>query len=462
MATDENASGIPAFVTDPIGVARRRWRPALAALVLGLAAAAVLTWQIPVTYSASATLLMTEQQIPEDYVQTTVGVDPTQRVDALVGEIVSRERLTPLIEKHNLYPERRRESTMADLVALARANVNVEPVNDVRGPRQPRGPAASVYTVSFSDGNPKTAAEMANDLATLFVAAASRLRGQQAAAAADFMRAELERSDRDLREQERLLAEFKEKYRGELPTELTSNNSRLERLALQRQTLVTQLGPAEARLADLESLGDLDNPSSPYSRLSALRAKLMSELAANTEEHPNVIALRRQIESLEAELKDGGPISDDPAEAAALRAARKEVADIKAQLGRIDAETSELEQRVARTPQREEEMAALTQKLTVLQDTYVENLRKLQSAELSRSVESAQQGARVEVIDRAVPPSEPERTRLTYLAAGIAASLAGAIGIAVLLELVDPVIVSASQIEEELALPVLGSVGRVG
>ncbi|HEU4431001.1 MAG TPA: hypothetical protein VFT98_19735, partial [Myxococcota bacterium] len=325
-----------------------------------------------------------------------------------------------------------------------------------------RGTAASVYTVSFSDNNPGTAAQMANELATLFVAAASRLRGQQAAAAADFMRAELERSDRDLREQERLLAEFKEKYRGELPTELGTNNAKLERLALQRQTLITQLGPAETRLGDLESLGDLNNPSSPYSRLSALRAKLMAELAANTEEHPNVIALRRQIETLEAEVKSGGKPNEDPAEEAALRTARKEVADIKAQIARIDAESADLELRVGRTAQREEEMAALTQKITVLQDTYVENLRKLQNAELSRSVESAQQGARVEVIDRAVPPSEPERTRLTYLLAGIAASLAAAAGLAVLLELIDPVIVSASQIEEELALPVLGSVGRVG
>jgi capsular polysaccharide biosynthesis protein len=68
----------------------------------------------------------------------------------------------------------------------------------------------------------------------------------------------------------------------------------------------------------------------------------------------------------------------------------------------------------------------------------------------------------VEVLDRAVPPQEPERTRLKYLLAGIAASLMGALGIAVLLELLDPVIVSAKQLESEVGLPVLGSIGHLG
>jgi len=177
------------------------------------------------------------------------------QLDALVSEILSRERLAPLVEKHKLYPELREKVPMIGLVGIARANVVVAPADSVV-PKK-RGTPASVFTISFRDRNPRIAAEVANDLATLFTAAAGKATGDAARTTADFMRAERDRSERELRAQERLVSAFKEKYRGELPTELGTNTSKLERLALQRQTLATQLDAAETRLADLEKLGDL-------------------------------------------------------------------------------------------------------------------------------------------------------------------------------------------------------------
>jgi uncharacterized protein involved in exopolysaccharide biosynthesis len=273
------------------------------------------------------------------------------------------------------------------------------------------------------------------------------------------MRAELERSERELREQERRVTQFKEEYRGELPSELATNNSRLERLAVQRQTLASQIEAAEARLDNLKSLGDLSNPSSVYSRLSALRSQLVSELAINTEEHPNVIALRRQIEALQRDI-DSDAVPVDPAEGAAVRLAREEVEKLRRDLARVSRETELLEEQVALTPKREEEFSALSQRLSVLQETYTANLRKLEAAQLAQSVESAQQGSRVEILELAVPPQEPERSRLKFAIAGIVASIVAASALAILLELGDPVIIVGTQLEE-LGLPLLGSIGRI-
>ncbi len=460
MSQEEEGGQLPAFLTDPRGVLRRRWVWLAGVIALGVIGTAIFVARVPVTFLASATLVVNEQQIPDKFVAVTVVEDPLQQIDALVGEILSRERLAPLVEKHNLYPELRKHTAMLDLVRMARSNVVVAPADSVV--KQKRGSPASVFNISFRDLNPKVAAAMANDLATLFTAAAGKASGDAARTTADFMRAERDRSERELRAQERLLSEFKEKYRGELPTELGTNTSKLERLALQRQTLGAQLAAAETRLADLERLGDLANPASPYSRLSALRTKMVSEQAVNTDEHPNVIAVRRQIEALEKEIARSGAGSGDPAQDIALRSLRDEVADLRIQIVRASSESAGLEERVSRTPQREEELAALMQKQAVLHETYISNLRKLEAAELALSVESAQQGSRVEVLDRAVAPSEPESTRLKYLFAGLGASVMGALAIAVLLELLDPVIVSVKQIEDELGLQVLGSVGRIG
>jgi uncharacterized protein involved in exopolysaccharide biosynthesis len=135
---------------------------------------------------------------------------------------------------------------------------------------------------------------------------------------------------------------------------------------------------------------------------------------------------------------------------------------LKAQMARIAAEAARLEAHVANTPQREEEISGLTQKATVLQETYVANLKKLQAAQLSQSVESAQQGARIEVLDRAIPPNQPEKAQLKFLLVGLLASLGIAAGVGALLEVLDPMIISVQQLEEGLRLPVLGSIGRIG
>ena len=460
MSQEEESGQLPAFLTDPRGVLRRRWQWGVGVVAVGVIATAIFVARVPVTYLASATLVINEQQIPDQFVASTVVDDPLGQIDALVGGILSRERLAPLVEKHKLYPDLRKRTAMNDLVGIARSNVVVAPADSVVAKK--RGTAASVITIAFRDLDPKLAAAMANDLATLFTAAAGKATGDAARTTADFMRAERDRSERELRAQERLISEFKEKYRGELPTELGTNTSKLERLALQHQTLAAQLDAAETRLADLERLGDIANPASPYSRLSALRSKLVSEQSINTDEHPNVIAIKRQIEALEKEISRGGVASGDPAQDIALRTAREELVDLRTQLARTSVESTTLEERVSHTPLREEELAALTQKQAVMHETYISNLRKLEAAELALSVESAQQGSRVEVLDRAVPPSEPESTRIKYLFGGLGSSLVAALGVAVLLELLDPVIVSAKQIEDEIGLRVLGSIGRIG
>ena len=93
-----------------------------------------------------------------------------------------------------------------------------------------------------------------------------------------------------------------------------------------------------------------------------------------------------------------------------------------------------------------------------MRESYVSSLRKVPDAGLAESFEVAQQGVRVQVIDRALPPGEPEMRRTKYLLVGLLATLAGAARIAGLLELIDPVIVSQAQLEEDLGLPVIGGV----
>ena len=173
-------------------------------------------------------------------------------------------------------------------------------------------------------------------------------------------------------------------------------------------------------------------------------------------------SLVRQIEALEREIeKAGAGASQTPTRVTLVAAAQRKLGELRTQLDLADQQIGDLDARVAVTPARQEELDALEEKGGVLREKYLEFLRKVQESELAQNLESAQQGARVSVLDRAEPPARPERTRLKYLLAGSLGTFLLAIGVGILLEFLDPVLLSSAQIESVTGFRVLGSVPRI-
>ncbi len=457
----QEAGGLPDFLRDPKGMLQRRWRWMVLALVVGLAATGSYVLTIPIRYLATASVLVTSQQIPESFVQTTVVESPFERINALIGELTAREELLALEERHDIYPELRDKVPIPELVAAVRSNIAVGTQRGL-GPRS-RGETSAIYTISFRHKDPRVAAAVANDLADHFTAASVRIRGRQARVTTEFMRTQLHEKERELRDQEAKITAFKERYRGELPSELGGNLAKLDRLSAQRETIQKTIADTETRLAMMATTGVAASPDSPSARLASLRSKLAQEMAVYTEEHPNVIAIRRQIATLESEIASGQATSEeaDPTRHILMQSAERSLRDLRRRLTEIDEEITEREARVARTPKREEELNALEVQASVMRTEYLALLRKVETAELAEKLEGAQQGERVSILDRALPPSQSERTRIKYLAAGFVASLGMAALIGAALEVFDPVLVSAEQLEDQFGLPVLGSVPRI-
>jgi uncharacterized protein involved in exopolysaccharide biosynthesis len=444
------AGGLPDFLRDPVGLVRRRWLWMLAG-TLGsfvLLAAGVLLLVSP-SYLATATVLVNSQDIPEEFVQSTVEEDSFEQINALVGAILARDRLADLVERHDLYPDLRGQVEFAELLAAFRETVTIEEQQGIG--RQARNVTSKLFTVSFQAGDPKTAALVANELADALTDESIRIRQEKAQLTTQFLRKQMEQIEADLREQESRVTEFKQTYRGELPSELESNLRKLERLQAQRQSLAIQIAEAETRFATLA--GDQLPAGSPESRLRDLRQRHAGELAIHTEEHPNVVSLQRQLDAVEAAIASGtaGGLSLAASTDRTIRELRIQLAATEAELGALDA-------RVGLTPARQEELAALEQKAEVLRTNYLEFLHKVQEAELAENLETAQKGEHVSVLDRAAVPTSPERSRQKLLAVTAVLALAFGVGLGILLEIADPVLFGTRQLEERYDLPVLGSV----
>jgi len=69
-----------------------------------LLATGVVSYLLKPTYRAHATILITSQQIPEEFVRSTVREDTISNINAMIGEVLSRENLSRLVEDMGLVP----------------------------------------------------------------------------------------------------------------------------------------------------------------------------------------------------------------------------------------------------------------------------------------------------------------------------------------------------------------------
>jgi protein tyrosine kinase modulator len=445
---EEEGGGLPEFLLDPIGVAHRRWLSMVSCLAVGLIATiiAVIAWK-PV-YVATSTILITSQQIPRDFVRSTVEDDSIANINAMIGEVLSAEHLSKVIDENKLFPKRAGTAARIDLVNYMRSNISASPQT-----RPGERSQSLVYEISYQAGNPEEAATVSNALAGLFVEASVERRNSQARRTTVFLRNALERTEKELREQSAKVTEFRQNHRGELPDEQETSLRRLELLSTRRESLSQQITGKEDRLLSISSHGS--GSSENDALIDDLRRQLAREIAIHTDEHPNVIALRERLKRLE-ESNQKSPLP--PSTSRMVDDERREIGRLREQRDRIDAELGDLNARIERIPRVAEELAALQQKETVLRDDYTAGLRKVEAAELAENLESARQGGQVSILDNAATPSSPKTPRWIVLSAGIAGSLFLAVAVAVLLEFIDPVVIGASQVSKLSGRPVLGTV----
>jgi len=446
---------LPAQLRDPIGVLRRQYRWILATLLLTSIIVASVTATAPRQYQARATIRLTAKSIPDEFVPTTIIANILEQFEAIRGEVFSRSHLSVVIEETGVYADEQKKSSRAALVGRLRGDLLVEPL---RGGVQTRGAPRSVgFAVTMVGEKPEILAAVVNRTVADLIDENLAYRSRQARLTTRFMQREYERADTALRAHQRELADFRELNRGALPEERSTAISRLERLEEQRRSAILRLSDFQARLDHLDSRPQLVGTAK---NLKSLRERLRVARTLYTDDHPTVRSLERQLGAMET---DGG--SEETAPDPGLSDERSQVEKSakleELRLSQIDTEVTRLEALLARTPEIAEEYAALLRLEQILLEDDVEYLRKLKNAELALSLESAQQGARLSSVDRAVVPTTPLISRGLMAAGGGGLALVFSILVGIARELLNPVIIDEQHLEETLSIPVLGSISKI-
>jgi polysaccharide chain length determinant protein (PEP-CTERM system associated) len=468
-------------------------------------AVALYTRQLPNVYTSETLILVDPQKVPENYVKPTVTGDVRNRLGTLSQQILSATRLQKIIESVNLYPEERKTLPREELISRVRRDISVSIVSDFGGSQD-----LQAFRIGFSSTSPNVAAQVANELASLFIEENLKAREQQATGTTEFLQNQLLESRKTLEGQEARLKEFKLKHIGELPEHQAADLQILGQLQSQLQLTSESLHRAEQQKNYVQSLMvsqssapvvDLDETQPrpavrsesarppAKSQAQILEARLETLLTRYNENHPEVKRLKAQIaaekkkadtqtavvteskpEAAPAEVAmakpEGAPAAPkrfaNPVLTAQVRSLEEEITKYKAEQQRLIKMSQQYQEKLEAIPIREQEMTDLVRDYEISKAHYQQLLEKQLSAETATQLEIRQKGERFSVLDPAQVPQRPSRpNRLLLNGAGALVGFVLGLALALVTEFLGTTITSTDQIAATTGVTVLASIPMI-
>jgi polysaccharide biosynthesis transport protein len=298
---------------DFISILKRRRKVALiTSILVALGFFALLIIWSP-TYQSRAIILIEEQDVPPDLVPTTVTSYAVQRIEEIKQRILTNANIIDIVERFGLLDEKQlKRQTRSEIATHFRKNISISPISaDVIDPRSGRPTQATIaFNVAFKGEKRNTVHKVTNEIVTLLLNENLKERTQQSESTSDFLQAEASALDNQLKMLEQEISTFKEQYKDSLP-ELTAYNMNIvDRGHQEILTIQTRIQDLETRKLGLESqLLQLDKTApkvlangetllSPADRLKLLRSEYAYKSSIYTDQHPDLLRLKREIESL--------------------------------------------------------------------------------------------------------------------------------------------------------------------
>jgi polysaccharide biosynthesis transport protein len=455
------------------------WWTLVAGVSLGLASAMTALHYLPKTYEASTTIFVAPQQIPQDFVKSTVTDDMSIRLAALREAVVSRPYLTKLV-KETLGTQADAEE-MERTIKSMRSRIEVEVIENQREGARTGG----VFRLTYRDKTPQRAAQVVNTLADFYIERNVSFRNTQAEGTASTIESLANDVLVKLQAQERTVADFKSRHLYDTEAYFSANVQLLQGRQQDLATIERDLGLARDKVQSLKTqeaqwaISDATDAGGtavldPFtSRLSQLQREYEALRARYRDDHPDVKAKKRELDDFIAGNGGGAGSSGTPTTggtgsrpASPLRlqvqTAAREVARLETEESRLRGEIETYKRRIEDTPRVEQELGNLSKGLDVLRDRYRDYQTKLEEARGSQKIEATQKGERFEVIERAAPPALPVRPLPPVVyALCLAVGLALAVGPVVLRTLLVPLVSSEAGLHDFMNVPVLVSVPRL-
>jgi polysaccharide biosynthesis transport protein len=400
--------------------------------------------------------------------------------------------------------------TLKDIGRKARVETVKTPILDPDSSRE--RVIISAFTVEYDSRNPDTALKAATWLTNAFLGASRANLQVRANASAQFYAVQAEQYRKEIALLEQKLAAFKAKNFGNLP-ELTDLNLNLmdrmqrdlddteqQQRTLSQEKIFTEQQLVQARNAGMDEgmLGQLqadynkklatydenhpdmialrrqidalkagggavDSLSLP-AQLQAQRQILAQARQRYSEDHPDVKRIERQIKSLETRIASGETSAGNPVGSPAVVQLKTQINALDNQLAGLDrrradlhAKLDSMQQRVEATPQTEREYKTMTRDLDLAHTKYDDINKSMMDSELTSAAIASGRSDELSLVQApslAATPAKPKR--IAIVAIGLILAIILSLSSVVVAESVDQTVRGSRDVRRVLDLAPLG------
>jgi uncharacterized protein involved in exopolysaccharide biosynthesis len=440
-----------------------------------------------------------------------------QYVASLSESVMSARSLTKLVKDvpEAVPADGTLEDAMKDINRKTRVETVKMPVLDPDSSRERE--IISAFTVQYGSRNPEIAQKVSAWLTNQFMAVSRGNLLVRAKAAAQFYNVQAEQYRKDIADLESKLATFKAKNFGNLPELTDLNLNLLDRTQRDLDDIGQQQRALRQDKIFLEQqLVQARNAGTDEGMLQQLQAEYSKKLSTYDENHPDMIALRRQIDAIKA----GGGAVDSLSLAAQLQAQKQilaqarqrysedhpdvkrierqiktlqtriasgevnagnvvgspAVVQLKTQINAMDTQIAgldrrsgelrtkldEMERRVEQTPQTEREYKTLTRDLELAHAKYDEINKSMMDSELTSAAITSGRSDELSLVQAPSVPANPAKPKRVAIAAiGVMLAILLSLTAVVVAESVDQTVRGSRDVRRVLDLSPLGVIPQI-
>ncbi len=388
---------------------------------------------LPKVYEASSSILVS-RSVLNDLVRG-MAVTPTVE-DTLKGlntTLKSRTILTKVVSDLDLNVKQQNDAQLDATIAGLQKRTSVN-LNDKEG----------LVTISFTDKNPRLARDYVNALVRRYIEENLSSKREESYGATSFLSEQVASAKEKLDKIEGEISRLRGKYGvaleiapGAMPADTGAGQQRLDDLILRR----TQLEITRNQLRT-------NNPAK--TKLAALQRRLQELRVEYTDNYPEILKVKTDIEAAKQEVNSGFATIADP----------QELTRVEAELSAV--KMSEANQRALNNrggmqgnPVARAALENLIQERASLRASYDQLMARQNQAEMSKQMEVQDKTTTFKIMEPAVIPMSPiSPNRMRIILMGIAAGLACGFGLLLAIDYFDHSVKLVSSLKP-LGFPVL-------
>ncbi len=451
-------------------------------LAVAIGVLSLFTWGsflIPKTFEASCTVAIENAGIVKPLIQGTgVSVSTVERQRNIRNRITSRSLIEQVIKKLGLDAGFKYPSQDDELATSIQKSITV--TMQSFGERE-----SDLFTVAYRGGDPKKVQKMVDTLVKEFIENSVEFQRSDAVGAYEFIQDQITEYKEKLEASDKAIRDFRERNPQMIPQNENTIVGRLENFQsaisdgeIRKKELLRKRESLQKQLSGEKELtvAFVSNENSPEARLNYLNSQLMVLMSKYTENYPEVVKVKSEIDELQKQMAQPANAEKGNVTRGEMKAMNPVYRQIKEELQKTDTELESLKARLeelssqqnssrrvlGRMPKEQEEWSKLQRDRNVTQKVYDDLLQKLENARLSKNLELADKSTQYHVVDPPLVPRIPvQPNRILLIFAGLFVGIASGVGTAIGFDYFNNSFKDEDSLRRALNLPVLAAVPAI-